>query len=276
MDTAPHEVYPSIDWFSLTTGPGPDAATAWDTCVALADEQRGAGNEIRPWGANGYAGWGTRNLRFGRKGEDCAVELSGPLAERYWLNFAPLAHNVTRIDEAVTVSYGHTVADLAVTGYLAAGVPLPGGRPPIAKQLVQATRGGQTLYVGAMGGRRLGRLYDKHAESRGEYPPNTWRYEVQSRRPHSDLASSDLRRAHDLPGAIGARVHHFFNRHGVQPWFLSDGTFVPGIRRRPRSDLQQWCNWGRTQVAPGVRRWLARTDRNTLADTLGLTEGYLG
>lgn len=276
MDTAPHQVYPSIDWFSLTTGPGPDAATAWDTCVALADEQNQAGNDTRPWSANGYVGWGTRNLRFGRRGDDCAVELSGELAERYWLNFALLAATCTRIDRAVTVTYGHTVTDLAVNGYDAPGVTLPGMRAPITKTLLRGTRGGQTLYVGAMGGRRLGRLYDKHAESRGEYPPNTWRYELQDRRPHSDLVSRDLGRARDVRSAIGAGVHRFFSRHGVQPWFLSDGAFVPGIRRRPRSDLSTRVNWWEQQVAPGVRRSLGCADRNTIATALGLNDGYLG
>jgi hypothetical protein len=276
MSYAPPSVYPSIDWISLTTGPGDDAQKAWDTARALSIEQLAAGNETRPWSANGYVGWGTRHLRFGRKGDDCAVELSGELSDRYWQEFALLSASISRLDRAVTVQFDHDVRDLAVNGYDAPGVPVAPGRPPITKTLLRGTGGGQTLYVGAMGGRRLGRLYDKHAESRGEFPANTWRWELQDRSPHSGDVACDLGRADDVRRAIRAGVHRFFDRNGVQPWFHSDGVAVPGIRRRPRSDLSDRFAWWGSQVAPGVRRGLAGASRAAIADALGLNDGYLG
>jgi hypothetical protein len=276
MDTRPSEVCATIDWLSMTTGPGDDAEQAWDTATALASEQNKIGNETRPWQANGYVGWGTRHLRFGRKGDDCAIELSGDLADRYWEHFALLSTSISRLDPAVTVRFDRPVGDLAVRGYDAARVRVAGGHDPITKTLMKNTGGGQTLYLGAMGGRRMARLYDKHIESRGEYPENTWRYEVQARSPHSSDLASDIRRSHHVPGAISAHVHRFFDKHGVSPWFLPDGTFVPGIRRKPRTDLSGRFDWWAAQVAPGVRRSLAAAPRGAIADALGLNEGYLG
>jgi len=270
MDSTLPKCTPGVDWITLTTGADDDADEAYQRARALAVEQVANGDRLRPWGVRGYSGFGTRHLRCGHRDGDVLVELSGQLADRYWREFACLARSVSRFDTKTDVTFPRPVHGLAVDAYKAPGVPLGPNLPAISKTLYTGSAGGETCYVGAMGGRRLGRLYDKSAESRGEFPPNTWRYELQERKPFSSLTCNALRNADDVPHDIAAHLFSFYSRHGIKPWFKADSVDLPTLHRRTNTDLSVWLNWLRVQVAPGVRRWSERGHADAIVNALGL------
>lgn len=273
MNISPHTVYAGIDWLTVTTGPDDDAQTAYERCRALAVEQQDAGDKLKPWSSHGYRGFGLPHLRCGVRDGDTLVELSGHLADRYWREFLPWARNVTRIDPQVTCTYSHQVDDLAVQAYHAPAVEVRPGLPPIRKAIFQEANGGQTLYLGAPSSARRARLYDKHAESRGEYPPNTWRWELQVRSPMGSDHARLIDGSNDVCGAVASLVHGFFSGHGVAPWFKSDGAVVFSPARVARRDMSRWLDWIRSGVRPGVRRWSDRAGRAVILEALGMTEG---
>jgi hypothetical protein len=270
MPTAQVDCTPGIDWITLSSDEDGPSDQLYRTVRALQAEHEGEGNRRRDWGMRGYIGHAVRHCRYGVKGDSVLVELSGDLADRHWLELVELATGISRLDTKVDVTFPHDVIGLAEDAYHAPGVPLGPNLPAIQKTLYTGNAGGQTCYVGAMGGRRLGRLYDKHAESRGEYPPNTWRWELQERSPFSGLTGGALRRVDNVPRSIAAHVSAFYARHGITPWFKADRIALPTLARSRRTDLSTYCAWLRSQVAPGMRRWLDRGCGDALAVALGV------
>lgn len=255
MSSTPTQVYPSVDWITLTTGVSPDADEAYQRARALSVEQIAAGDRLRPWGANGYKGFSTPHLRCGHRDGDVAVELSGGLADRYWQQFYPLAKNVSRLDTCVTVTFPHEVQNLARDGRDAPRRIFRPGLPPIRKVLWEQVDGGQTLYLGSPKSARFGRLYDKTAESQGAWAPNSWRWELQERRDKSRHTADALYGVDDLHSAIRTYVRDFYTFHGVTPWFDADGVSLRSPTRRARTDWQQTEQWLLRGVAPTLRRW---------------------
>jgi hypothetical protein len=273
MTTAPPQVYPGVDWITLTTGVSPDADVAYQRARALAVEQVAAGDRLRPWGANGYRGFGTPHLRCGQRAGDVLVELSGELAELYWRDFWPLAHNVSRLDTAVTVTFPEPVGDLAWDAYKAPRVARRPGLPAIGKTLMVELGRGQTCYLGSKKSAKLGRLYDKSAEAHGGWPPNSWRWEVQERRHMGSTTASALYDSNDVHSAIRAHVRGFFAYHGVNPWFLADGPSLHSPARRSRPDVRRYESYLARSIAPGVRRWIDAGYGDAIFAALGVSLG---
>lgn len=264
------KVYVGIDWLSLTTSADEDAQTAYARCRALAVEQQDAGDRLQPWASHGYRGFGLPHLRCGVRDGDTLVELSGALADHYWREFLPLAHRITRLDTQVTCTFDYDVRDLALNAFDAPAVTFRPGLPPIRKDLHREKDGGQTCYLGAPASARRGRLYDKHAESSGEWPANSWRWELQERAPFSGVTASRVDGSDNVPGAVSAVVCGFFRAHGVEPWFCADNTPLLGTPGRSRRDLSRWLDWLRSGVAPGVRRWGTAANRDAILRALEL------
>lgn len=272
MSISPSVVYAGIDWLTLTTGTGPSADEAYQRARALAVEVVAQGNKLTAWGTHGYKGFAVPHLRCGHRDGDVLIELSGALAERRWRDFLPYAHNVSRIDPQVTVTFPRRVRNLAQQAYDAPPVRLHPNLPAITKRMFVERDGGTTCYLGAPTSDRRARLYDKHAESAGEYPPFTWRYELQVRRAMGGDLARLIDGTHDVPGAIASVVRSFFCSHGVSPWFNADGPTVFAPSRVARTDLSRWLQWISRSVRPGVRRWSDRATRTAIIAALGLDE----
>lgn len=275
MTTAPPQVYPSVDWLTATCADPYDGDYAYGKARALAVEQETAGDTIRPWGANGFRGFSTPHLRCGVRDTEVLVELSGHLADIYWKDFYAVSSNVSRLDTCVTVTFPAETRDVAIDGFKAAPVSVRRGFPTIRKTIWEQRDGGQTLYLGSPKSSRMGRLYDKTAESGGDWAPNTWRWELQERRHMGSARARLLDGSDDVYRAITASVHGFFSYHGVNPWFQSDGPIVFAPARRPRSDLSRRLDYYRKSIAPGVRRGIDRGHGAVILAALGLAADEL-
>lgn len=270
MSAAPPQVYAGVDWLSLTTGPGPDADAAYNKARALTLEQVAAGNKLTPWSLNGYKGFAVPHLRYATKAEECRLELSGDLCQRYWREFVPFAANISRFDTCVDVTHDPPRADLAQQAFDAPGKSTGHGHPPVEKRFWISTKGGQTCYVGSPHSRRMGRLYDKHVESDGRAPPGTWRYELQERDALGDFTARSLHGVDDVCRAITAYVYGYYRRRGVQPWFRANGPCLPVKPGKPDSDLQRRLKWYSSSVRPGVRDAVRAGHRSAVLLALGL------
>jgi len=270
MDTARPSVYPGVDWITLTTLCPDCGAHVWSKGRELLELARQAGDKVRPWGAHGFKGLSAPHFRIGRLEDRTLLELSGDLADRYWQDFVGYAHNITRFDTKVDVTFDKEVKDLAIDAFKAPGKKIGKRFPPIQKHLWVNSAGGQTAYIGSPKSERMGRLYDKHLESGGEYPPNTWRWEVQERRDCSSRAARLLWGSDELHRVIKSYVSTFYTRHGVTPWFSADGLDLPAQPRKQPTGMPALLNWLSRGVAPGVRRGLDAGYRDAVYEALGL------
>lgn len=270
MRAAPPQVYAGVDWISLTTGLGPDADDAYVKARALSVEIVADGNKLTPWSLNGWKGFAVPHLRCAVKEGDCRLELSGWTAQRYWREFLPFAANVSRLDTCVDVTHDPPRKSLAQQAFDAPGKSTGRGHPPVQKRYWASDQGGSTCYLGSPSSDRMGRLYDKHAESRGEHPPGTWRYELQERDAVGDFTARSLDGIDDVHRAIAAYVYGFYSRRGVQPWFRADGPCLPVKPRRPDSDMQRRLGWYSAQVRPSVRDAVRAGHRTAVLEALGL------
>lgn len=270
MVAAPPTVYCGVDWLSLTTGPEAEAQLAYQKARALAVEQVAEGDKLTPWSLQGWKGFAVPHLRCAEKAGDVRLELSGHLANRYWREFLPFAANVSRIDTCVDVTHDPPRFDLAQQAFDAPGKSIGRGHPPVEKRFWISTKGGQTCYVGSPRSERMGRLYDKHAESDGADPPGTWRYELQERDAMGNFTARSLDSVDDVCRTIAAYVYHYYSARGVQPWFRADGPSLPSKPRKPDTDLRRRLRWYAKTVRPGVRESIAAGKRTAVLEALGL------
>jgi hypothetical protein len=270
MRAAPPQVYAGVDWLSLTTGLGPDADHAYDKARALATESVADGNKLTPWSLNGWKGFAVPHLRCAAKEGDVRLEISGEMSQRYWREFVPLAQHISRCDTCVDVTHDPPRTGLAQQAFDAPGVSTGRGHPPVEKRFWISTKGASTCYVGSPKSRRMGRLYDKTAESGGEFPEGTWRYELQERDDVGDFTARSLHSRDDVHRAIAAYVYGYYSRRGVQPWFRADGSTLPSQPRKPRSDMQRRLGWYSSQIRPGVRDAVRAGHRRAVLEALGL------
>lgn len=275
MSSTPPQVYPSVDWLTMTVGPEGNPDEAYDKARALVAEQVTRGDDLKPWTANGFRGWRSPHIRTGRRNAEVVVELSGELADRHWRNFYAAATNVSRLDTCVTVTFPNETRNVARDGRDAPRTRPRPGFPSIRKVLWEQVDGGQTLYLGSPKSDRFARLYDKTAESGGEWPENSWRWELQERRHLGSARARLLNSADDVHRAIRAGVHGFFSYHGIFPWFHADGPAVFAPARRSRSDMSRRLDYYARCIAPGVRSGIDRGFGPAILAALGLDRAEL-
>lgn len=155
----------------------------------------------------------------------------------------------------------------------AAAVPLAkrhGMKPPTDMGPIDSPEG-HTVYVGAKTSEARMRIYDKSAESPGEYPDGTVRTELQVRpgNPARKAAAAGMS-ATDLLGWTK------WSREFYAAQFDFTGA-VPPPRQARKGDLDSWAEWVATSQA---NRWAELVERDgpheAMALILGLVNEHLG
>jgi DNA relaxase NicK len=130
---------------------------------------------------------------------------------------------------------------------------------------------GDTLMLGSRTSEKYGRLYDKHLESKGEYPPGAWRFEVETKAETAREAFTALRATDDREKLIASIVGTFFVDRGVHfPVNVQTERQALHLGTIERSD-ERSLRWLRQHVRPTVQRLLAAGRKSDILDALGLT-----
>lgn len=219
-----------------------------------------------------YVGGQTRQIGYGEHNGRGLVELRGELAREWWPEVLPLAGKVSRIDVQVTVRQEPYDSDLAWRAWEAARtLAKMEGRPPRYTLWADASRG-STLYVGRLGSRFLGRLYEKGKEDPKGGWGDSWRYEVQARRERAEQVAAELGGASEREATMAALVHSHFGNRGVAPIFDPGKPFALAPLPPEATDTAKSLTWLAKSVAPVIQRLYSAGEYDAALKVLGIGE----
>jgi len=158
------------------------------------DAQAVDGHKARPYTGNGYVGDHIEGITLAERDDETMVRLSGSAARRWATLLIPRVNNVSRLDFQVTIRDQLTGRDWAgiAESEVMGDARIREGR---TKRLrLSDGRLGNTLYIGRRVSNRFFRVYNKSAESPGEWPDTTWRWEIEYKGPRAEHWASQIRR----------------------------------------------------------------------------------
>src|SRR5205085_10822933 len=267
----PHAIVSAgVDWLTCTLKRERDDKHLWSVGERLLNEDEDRGNEVLLWKREGYEGWATSGVRIGKRQDTYCLSLSSDMARDHWREAYAESTNVSRLDLQTTVelipSQPRIVRELHQQ---ALSHRTKNGRPP-ERTLIQNTTRGDTLNIGRRASDVYMRAYDKGREQRTHEAGRLLRYEVELKRErarhYARALSLDDR---DDPLSISV----------VSGRFLAQGVRVPSSIEEGQwnclflatTSTERKLAWVRRCVAPTVQFLLARVDRDTLIQALGMS-----
>lgn len=241
-----------VDWITITQRVGTPGDLLLDLGAKLLSKEREDGNKCSTRSFEGYYGSASAHVFSGWRLDGACVRLGGGMARDFWRDAARLATNVSRVDIAVTAISSPPDDHLASESWSRIpNRPSTGGRPT-DYSLIQARLGGETLYCGSRSSEKFGRLYDKHRESRGQYPPGAWRFEVEYKGDDAKVVTNALLESENEANHIGLGVAARFRLWGVEvPWTPPPGDWVDTANYTPTTNETRF-------------KWLGDTVRSTV------------
>jgi len=253
--------------YSTINLPISEARCDWITCTAKHDE-RGVellhfaigwlegeaklGYKQTPYHLHGYQGFQTKHIRYGWGEHGALVVLSGDAAAEYCYSVAVLADHWSRVDYCVTVrdEAGEINPVQHYRDEVKRHATKPKGWPEMGRY--EEMWGGDTFYIGRRISPYYLRVYNKTAESDGDYPPGSWRWEVEMKRHASEAAQARARQSGINASYIGAFLANELNRLGLTvPWSPEISVKRdPQIKHRPDADRK--VKWMETSLRPSV------------------------
>lgn len=232
------------------------------------------GHREEPFGFQGYKGLKTGGIFIGEREQDFITQATGDDAKDWGTFLLGTGWRPSRLDVQVTGLFDRDREDLArqlVVGTLAQRES-PENGTPWKVHLDQGYGAGDTLYVGSKKSDRFGRLYDKHRESKGEYPIGSWRWEMQTRKHFAVLAFALIEEAEDPQAAIRGLVLDYFAAKGIP--VPVDANFAPAELHlgRAKTTDEQSLEWLAKYVRPTVRRLIQNDKRAAMLRALGLDD----
>lgn len=141
---------------------------------------------------------------------------------------------------------------------------------PIKVTLTESFGHGDTLTLGSRSSVAYGRVYDKHKESKGQYPVGAWRYEVEYKQALAREASSRYLASVDKTSCVLSLVMGHLQKGGIEmPLDISVPADILTLERLEASD-ERSIRWLRTTVAPTVRRLVQAGKIREVMSALGL------
>lgn len=259
------------DWLTITVADEVDRIVLERRAERILLDERAKGDDLRPLTWRGYDGGQTRHARYGQREDSDMLQLSGPLAAEHLGAMVALAHNVTRLDVCVTTKLPGVSDVLIREAYDDGRAHADRQGRNVGYQLLEHSRRGSTLYVGARSSRAFGRLYNKFTESELGYYRDCFRYEVEAKGQLAGHLARDLVAAPDRDARIRSVVYDHFCQRGIAPGFKRGNDDLPlsPYRRRP-DDLSRLA-WLQRQVAPTLKRLEKRHLLDAGVQALGLT-----
>jgi hypothetical protein len=262
-----------IDYVTVTARQGPKFGPLLAFGQALVGDEVVRGNKPRVVGGHGYVGHGAGHAAWGHRAADVLVTLSGECARLYGLAALDLADHAARLDLQTTVILPNLTPEECIKAARYAPEGRAGRGRPIRRRLLDDTELGVTCYLGSPKSQQIGRIYDKHRESSGEWPKGATRFEVQMRKGHAEVWRQ-VAAVNALDAAtVHAGVGEWFGARGV-PHLANSEAVWPGFPApTATTDYGRTLQWWRSCVAPSVRRWWSYERRVEVMIALGVLDG---
>lgn len=237
--------------------------------LRVADYER-EGYAVQPWRFKGYHGvqCGLWRVGYGKQGTIAVV--SGIEAEEEAMVLARYASHWSRVDYCTTI-YDGSGAVNPVLDYWGVWPPmnLPANRQR-ALTTIQQYHGGQSVMLGRRSSAYYVRVYDKTAESGGEYPDRCWRFEIELKRHASEYEHLRWKSgAPRLSHASNMVAEHLSKYSLPVPW-QGRTPIRQAIDIKRVRDIDRTMTWLREQVRPSVEWASALLGEEVVSEALGL------
>jgi hypothetical protein len=257
-DQTPTVKESQVDWLTLTFKEGGKWAAARIAAEHLLARELADGEDEQPLRFQGYDGRQAGRCGYGVRDDGALIRLSGAVADEGLPDLLPLATNVSRIDLAVTLALPQNWPNPMKEGFRLGPTikPTRGAAPDY--QLIEHSRQGTTLYVGARTSPRFGRVYDKWRESQLDFYRGCTRYELEAKGKLAARLAAAVAGAADRRSTIRVYVRDYFQPRGVDvPIDEADADLHLSLYRPRTSDLSR-LHWLGTQVKGVVDELRAR------------------
>ncbi len=206
----------------------------------------------------------------GSRDDGTLVRVSAHVAHAYGLALLQLADHASRVDVQVTAATDAAGLHRRLLRHFRQAASHSREGRPIAVTLIDTRPRGTTVQLGKRQSDQIGRLYDKHVESKGRYPPGSLRAEVEYKGSLAESFHSRARRQAVAPADAATLVERWFRQRGVILGLADPrGADLAGPAI-PNPDYQRALEWWRRGVQPGIRRWMSDSTRDEILAALGL------
>ena len=252
-----------VDWVTATTRNGANRTALANRAEEWLLDRACEGFVTKAWNWNSYAGSMTDGISYGRRDDGFIVRLSGDMARRHWATTVELADNVSRFDLQTTVHDDDTANEHAFHWYSASQLDPRVSSGLVHLKYIENTPRGSSFYIGSRSSDRMFRVYDKGAETDGEYPPGSLRYEIEYKGDRAGgVARRVLRDPHPTQGIFDCLVTAYDSYH---------------IRIPAERPAWSWRDAAVAHVTDDQRRleWLSRCIRpvvGRLSEAFGTSE----
>lgn len=208
-----------VDWLTCTAkhdARGVDLQTYADRHMA---RQVLAGEKAEAWRFSGYSGFHGGNWSYGWGREGAIVVVTQDEANRHAATLAQLADHWSRVDYCVTAldEAGAMVPD--VDYWREIHRTYDRQSCPVKVTRRQEAWGGATITFGDRQSAYMTRVYNKHAESKGDYPAGSWRWELEMKRHASEGQHMRWRERRLDPDTMAATIARELHRVQLEvPW----------------------------------------------------------
>jgi hypothetical protein len=247
-----------VDWITATRRRDNHFFELANYADTMMLQQVNSGDKCEAWNWQGYKGFHAGPVSWGHGTHGAIAVITGPLAANVIDRVAKLADHISRLDYQVTVLDGSFALDPTEDYWeVADGLPLTTAYPPNLER-IQNRRGGRTITVGDRASAKYLRCYNKHVESKGDYPRGSWRFELELKREASENEHSLWAKQIVPLDCVISTVSTFLAQHHLAaPFSSSESHIIPGRIKRPR-DADRILTWLSTQVRPSVE-WVCQS-----------------
>lgn len=262
-----------MDWFRCVVGEHEPVEPVMDVLEAIRHTSLAKGEKVKRWRFQGFEGWATPHVRYGRQGWRVLWETSGTAAPGMWGRLASFGGRSTRVDVQTTLRFSQPQPDFGrrCMSPLARRSSLL----PQSRRHYGSASDSTGFWLGTVGRRTSEtyiRLYDKGVQARTHPAGELWRLELEAK---GQLAEG-LRR--ELCDSLS--VAELCYQRAVCSWKSAGCSWpVPGrapklgsVQRPPAppSSSERLGIWLSNSVRPVVERMLVSFTTQELLELLGL------
>jgi hypothetical protein len=258
-----------VDWMTCTARAGVRARALASSAERWLDERGTEGYITRPWNWNGYRGKVVDGCSFGTREDGAICRLSDSMARRHFQSAMVMADQVSRLDIQITALDRVADANWARIWWgtvlevesVRAGI--------VGTKYTQTSPEGSTLNIGSRASERYLRLYDKTAESKGEYPSRCWRYEIEYKGGRANSVANRIHTARSEDQMVYDAVKSVYAAYGVVVPCSPPGRGWQDAGYRHTTDDERRLLWLATSIRPVVQRLIEAYDAETISGVLG-------
>ncbi len=261
-----------IDYVTATTKPGIREKILSGLARTWFASREAEGYRPNQWSFNGYVGETIDGLSYGQRYDSSIVRVSSDLARLHGRTVLRMSEHVSRLDVQVTLIDDVVYADWADRAYVdsrndgrvTAGIT--------RTSLRHDSPDGAMFTLGSRVSERYYRIYDKKAESKGVWPPGSWRWEIEYKGNRAVRVAAHL--ATDAWSAEACRsvVQTGFSDYGIELPCARLPRSWRDASPREETDDEKRLEWLRTSIRPTIERLRETLGHAQMLEVLGLDD----